>query len=88
MNFHEISVSRRLDVPKKRFPRAKFYGIIFNFVECEKCGIAHKVESPYFCLKIGISNYIPQNSKIFYEIPPVEFAFQAHPEDLIVFFFK
>ena len=44
-----------MDVPKKRIPRAEFHGIILNFVECGKCKIAHKVESPYFCLKSGIS---------------------------------
>ena len=29
------------DVPKKRIPRAEFYGIILNFVECGKFGTAH-----------------------------------------------
>ena len=36
---------------KKRIPRAEFHGI---FVECRT---AHKVESPYFCLKSRISSW-------------------------------
>ena len=37
-----------MNLPKKRIRRAEFHGIILNFVEC---GIAHGVQSPYFCLK-------------------------------------
>ena len=47
-----------LDVPKKRIPRAEFHGIFLDFVEY---GIAHEVESPYFCLKSGISTLIQLN---------------------------
>ena len=50
-NFEYSSLNNR-DVPKKRIPRAQFHGIILDFVES---GIAHKVESPYFCLKSAIS---------------------------------
>ena len=35
------------DVTKKRIPRAEFHEIFLDFVES---GIAHKVESPCFCL--------------------------------------
>ena len=88
-------------MPKKRIQRAEFNGIFLDFVEC---GIAKKMEGPYYCLKRRISTlnklkfswnsdeiklkfrflgrntdfslygqfHIPQNSKLFHGIPPVE----------------
>ena len=42
----------KLDVPKKRIPRAEFHGIFLDLVDFR---IFHKVESVFFCPKRRIS---------------------------------
>ena len=48
-----------LNVPKRGIPRAKFHEIFLDFVEC---WIAHKIKSPYFCLKRKILTLKSWNS--------------------------
>ncbi len=76
-----------MDVLKMRIPRAEFHGITLNFVECR---IAHKAESPYFCLKRRISTLkklkFSYNSAFWSEIRT--FCFTLHSKNFQNYFME